>query len=173
MYGSNDSVWQGQLPDQMFEAYVAHGAQANMVDFGAYKNDAHRLVGDRDGVSIWWPRVKTFLAEVGMPIRVQYQVSEPRIPSPSGYAAVDAITAVPFVDEKGREAYRNFLSQYSSRAFAVSNSGAWSWAEGGDDPMSVALSACQKQSNDPCKLYAVDNAVVWKDHSDQTQTASR
>jgi dienelactone hydrolase len=173
MYGSNDSVWQGQLPDEMFEAYVAHGARADMVDFGAYKNDAHRLVGDRDGVSIWWPRVKAFLAQVGMPIAVQYQVSEPQIPSPSHYAAVDAVTAVPFVDEKGREAYRSFLNQYSSRAFAVSDSGAWSWAEGGDDPMSVALAGCQKQSSDPCKLYAVDNAVVYNDQSGQTQTASR
>jgi len=173
MYGSNDSVWQGQLPDDMFEAYIAHGARANMVDFGAYKNDAHRLVGDRDGVSIWWPRVKAFLTEVDMPVAVQYQVSEPHIPSPSGYATVDAVTAVPFVDDKGREAYRNFLGQYSSRAFAVSDSGAWSWAEGGDDPMSVALAGCQKQSTDPCKLYAVDNAVVWNDQSGPTQTASR
>jgi dienelactone hydrolase len=173
MYGSNDSVWPGQLPDQMFAAYTAHGATAAMVDFGAYKNDAHRLVGDRDGIAIWWPRVKSFLASIGMPTDVQYMVSEPAVPSPSGYAQVDAITAVPFVDEKGREGYRSFLNQYSSRAFAVSSSGAWSWAEGGDNPMAVALASCQKESSDPCKLYAIDNAVVWKDHNDQTQTASR
>ena len=92
---------------------------------------------------------------------------------PSSPLAVDAITAVPFVDEKGREGYRSFLNQYSSRAFAVSDSGAWSWAEGGDNPMAVALASCQKESSDPCKLYAVDSTVVWKDHSDQTQTASR
>jgi hypothetical protein len=55
----------------------------------------------------------------------------------------------------------------------LSPSGAWSWAEGGDDPMSVALAGCQKQSSDPCKLYAVDNAVVYNDQSGQTQTASR
>lgn len=174
MYGSNDSVWQGNLADDMFESYVAHGARADMVDFGAYKNDAHRLVGDRDGVGIWWPRVKNFLAEIDMPTDVKYSVSAPEAPAPTGFANLDAVTSVPFVDEGGREGYRNFLSQYSSRAFAVSDSGAWSWAEGGDDPMSVALAGCQKQSNDPCKLYAVNNAVVWSDRSaNQTQTASR
>jgi dienelactone hydrolase len=174
MYGSNDSVWQGSLPDDMFASYTAHGARADMVDFGAYKNDAHRLVGDRDGVPIWWPRVKTFLADIGMPTDLQYQVSYPQAPSPTGFANVDTVTAVPFLDERGREGYENFLHQYSSRAFAVSDSGAWSWAEGGDDPMAVALDGCQKQSTDPCRLYAVNNAVVWDERSAaQTQTASR
>ncbi len=175
MYGSNDSVWQGGLPDEMFASYTSHGAKADMVDFGAYKNDAHRLVGDRDGVAIWWPRVKSFLAGIGMPTNLQYQVSYPQAPLPTGYASVDAVTAVPFLDERGREGYENFLHQYSSRAFAVSDSGAWSWAEGGDDPMSVALDSCQKQSSAPCRLYAVNNAVVWNDRGGvgATQTASR
>jgi hypothetical protein len=174
LYGTNDSVWEGDLATQMFDAFKSHGAQTQMVDFGAYKNDAHRLVGDRDGVPIWWPRVKAFLTRVGMPTAVQYQVADPQAPKPSGFASLDAVQAVPFVDENGRAGYRNFLSQYSSRAFAVSDSGAWSWAEGGDDPMSVAIAGCQKQSNDPCHLYAVDQAVVWRDGgSATTQTASR
>jgi dienelactone hydrolase len=173
LYGENDSVWQGGLAGQMYTAFTEHGAKAQMVDFGAYKNDAHRLVGDRDGVQIWWPQVKAFLTQIGMPTAVQYQVSEPQAPKATGYASLDAVTAVPFLDEGGRAGYRNFLHQYSSRAFAVSNSGAWSWAEGGDDPMSVALASCQKQSSDPCRLYAVNEDVVWRDASGDTQTASR
>jgi len=172
LYGDNDSVWQGGLSADMFGAFVAHGARASMVDFGTYKNDAHRLVGDRDGVQVWWPRVKAFLAQIGMPTSVQYQVAEPHAPNATDFASVDSIQSVPYVDESGRAGYRNFLNQYSSRAFAVSDSGAWSWAEGGDDPMAVAIAGCQKQSSDPCKLYAVDNAVVWKGSAD-TQTASR
>jgi hypothetical protein len=155
----------------MYAAYSAHGASAKMVDFGAYKNDAHRLVGDRDGVRVWWPAVEAFLARVGMPTGVQYRVADPAPPKASGFAALDAVTAVPFVDEAGRNGYRNFLHQYPSRAFAVSDSGAWSWAEGGDDPMSVAVANCQKQSSDPCRLYAVNDAVVWRDAS-SSQTAS-
>lgn len=174
IYGDNDSVWSRQLTQRMYAAYVEHGAQAQMVDFGDYKNDAHRLVVDRDGVRIWWPAVDAFLERIGMPTRVQYQVEGPAMPHASGYAAVDAVSAVPYVDAAGREAYRNFLGQYPTRAFAVSASGAWSWAEGGDDPMSVALANCRKENgNSPCHLYAVDNQVVWNDKSPATsQTAS-
>lgn len=174
IYGDNDSVWSPELTKRMYAAYVAHGAQAKMVDFGDYKNDAHRLVVDRDGVRVWWPAVDAFLERIGMPTHVQYQVNGPKMPQPSGYAAVDAINAVPYVDASGREAYRRFLGQYPTRAFAVSSSGAWSWAEGGDDPMSVALSNCRKENgNSPCRLYAVDDEVVWNDKSPATsQTAS-
>ena len=175
IYGDNDSVWSAALTQRMYAAYTAHGAQAKMVDFGDYKNDAHRLVVDRDGVRVWWPAVDAFLERIGMPTHVQYQVKGPAAPQPSGYAAVDAVNAVPYVDAAGRDAYRKFLSQYPTRAFAVSSSGAWSWAEGGDDPMSVALANCRKENgNSPCRLYAVDNEVVWNDKSQApSQTASQ
>jgi dienelactone hydrolase len=168
LYGDNDSIWSAPLVAGMFSAFTAHGASAKMVDFGSYKNDAHRLVGDRDGVHVWWPAVEAFLAQVGMPTGIQYRVEDPSAPKASGFAAVDAVNSVPYVDEAGRNGYRNFLHQYPSRAFAVSDSGAWSWAEGGDNPMSVAIDNCQKQSTSPCKLYAVDNSVVWGAGSSQT-----
>lgn len=174
IYGDNDSVWSAALTQRMYAAYTEHGAQAKMVDFGDYKNDAHRLVVDRDGVRVWWPAVDAFLERIGMPTHVQYQVKGPAMPQPSGYAAVDAVNAVPYVDAAGRDAYRKFLSQYPTRAFAVSSTGAWSWAEGGDDPMSVALANCRKENgNSPCRLYAVDNEVVWNDKTQaSSQTAS-
>jgi dienelactone hydrolase len=170
LYGENDSIWSPELTHRMYAAYVDHGAAAKMIDYGAYKNDAHRLVVDRDGIAIWWPSVDAFLARIGMPTRPEYRVQEPAMPQPSGYAAVDAINAVPYLDSAGRAAYRKFLHQYPSRAFAVASSGAWSWAEGGDDPMSVALANCSKENHgDPCYLYAVNDEVVW---SDSTRTAS-
>jgi dienelactone hydrolase len=175
LYGDNDSIWPSSLVSRMYAAYTEHspasGVSAKMIDFGSYKNDAHRLVGDRDGVQVWWPSVETFLARVGMPTGVQYRVSEPAQPKATHFASIDAVDSVPFVDEAGRAGYRNFLHQYPSRAFAVSDSGAWSWAEGGDDPMSVAVANCQKQSSDPCRLYAVNDNVVWKDQSTQTADA--
>jgi dienelactone hydrolase len=160
-YGQNDSFWSSQLVAQMYGAYVHGGAHAQLVDFGAYKENAHRIVGDRDGVAIWWPHAEAFLAQIGMPTAVRYRVEDAPTPAPTGYATIDAIDAVPFINESGREGYETFLKQYPSRAFAVSDTGAWSWAEGGDDPVSVALDNCQKHSNDPCRLYAVNNTVVW------------
>jgi hypothetical protein len=54
----------------------------------------------------------------------------------------------------------------------MSSTGAWSWAEDGDDPVEQALSNCQKRSSQPCKLYAVDNNVVWSNEPATTTTAS-
>ena len=163
LYGTNDSVWPSPLATRFYAAYTSNGASAQMVDFGAYKNDAHRLVGDRGGVHVWWPSVEAFLARVGMPTRVQYRVDDLERPKATGYAAIDSVESVPFLDEAGRNGYRQFLQQYPGRAFAISDSGAWSWAEGGNDPMSMAVANCQKESSNPCRLYAVDNAVVWTD----------
>ncbi|GLU32787.1 prolyl oligopeptidase family serine peptidase [Trinickia caryophylli] len=170
IYGDNDSIWTPTLISGMYAAYTEHGAPAQMVDFGNYKNDAHRLVVDRDGVNIWWPSVDAFLTRIGMPTRALYYVENPAAPHASGFASLDSINAVPYLDAAGRAAYRKFLHQYPSRAFAISDSGAWSWAEGGDDPMSVALANCRREnSGSPCRLYAVNDKVVW---SDQTSTAS-
>lgn len=178
LYGDNDSVWSPDLVTKMFAAYRdaqtggdRQAATAKLVDFGAYKNDAHRLVGDRDGVKIWWPTVEAFLANRGLPTAVQYRVATQAAPRGTGFAQIDSVGAVPFVDQAGRDGYRNFLKQYPSRAFAVSDSGAWSWAEGGDNPMAVAISNCEKHSADPCRLYAVNNTVVWNNGGTQTAQA--
>lgn len=175
LYGDNDSVWTPELVTRMYAAFhtaqlgeAQPGAGSNLIDFGSYKNDAHRLVGDRDGVKIWWPKVEAFLANQGMPTAVEYRVATQAAPHATGYAQIDSVGAVPFLDQSGRDGYRNFLKQYPSRAFAVSDSGAWSWAEGGDNPMAVAIANCQKHSSDPCRLYAVNSNVVW---SNDTATA--
>jgi dienelactone hydrolase len=167
-YGDNDSVWTPALVAQMRDAYASHGTPMQFVDYGRYKDDAHRLVIDRDGVDVWWPAVDAFLARLNLPTAIRYAVAEPHEPKASGYASIDSIDSVPFVDDAGRDGYRHFLSQQPSRAFAVSAEGAWSWAEGGDDPMALALDNCAKQDMGSCRLYAVDNRVVWNAQSSQT-----
>ncbi|KVE26855.1 hypothetical protein WS67_14845 [Burkholderia singularis] len=172
LYGDNDSVWSRELVAQARDAYMAHGASTLFVDFGRYKDDAHRLIVDRDGVPIWWPSVETFLSRLKLPTAVRYAVANPLAPKASGYAAIDTVSAVPFIDEAGRAAYRRFLAHQPSRAFAVSTQGAWSWAEGGDDPMALALESCRKQEAGSCQLYAVDDRVVWRGEDARTADTS-
>lgn len=161
LYGDNDQFWPQALAQQMLAVYRAGGGDAKLIDFGNYKDNAHRLVSDRDGVGIWWPVMEAFLDRIGLPTAVRFQISDAPLPPPSGYAALNDIAALPYLDEAGRAGYRGFLRQYPSRAFALSSTGAWSWAEGGDDPVSLALENCQHNSRLPCRLYAIDNAVVW------------
>lgn len=160
-YGDNDRFWPSGLAPQLYSAYRSGGGRAMLIDFGSYKDNAHRLVGDRDSVPVWWPGVARFLHRLGMPTKVRFAVTRPVLPPATGYAPLQAVNAVPYLDAEGRAGYQNFLEKYPTRAFALSDSGAWSWAEGGDDPITVALDSCQRNSRDACRLYAIDNTVVW------------
>jgi dienelactone hydrolase len=164
-YGENDSHFAHPLANRLHQAYTANGGLAKLVAFGAFKRDAHGLVGSRDGVSIWWPETEAFLRQLGMPTDVTVALAEPQRPARTDYAAIDNVEAVPFVRQNGRDAYRTFLTKSLPRAFAVGSNGAWSWAEEGDDPAARALSACVRDSGQACKLYAVDDYVVWSNQA--------
>jgi hypothetical protein len=71
------------------------------------------------------------------------------------------VAAIPYLAGNGREEYRAFLQRQMPRAFAVSPTGAWGWAEEGEDPGASALAACQSRSSQACRLYSVDDYVVW------------
>ena len=57
-------------------------------------------------------------------------------------------------------AYKRFLEAKLPRAFAIGPKGAAGWATG-DWAIGRALGFCQRRSGDRCKLYAVDDDVVW------------
>lgn len=164
-YGENDSYFNHALADQMHQAYTGAGGKATLVKFGAFKQDAHGMSGSRDGVRIWWPETEKFLRHIGMPTEEIFRIAEPAALPHSGFAALDDAGAVPYLREQGREQYRSFLAKSQPRAFALSPTGAWSWVEDGDDPAARALANCQKNSTQPCKLYAVDDRVVWTSKS--------
>lgn len=162
-YGANDSYFNHELASRLHRAYVAAGGHAQLVAFGAFKNDAHGMVGSRDGFAVWWPQARAFLQRLGMPTEEVVAIAEDAPIPRTDFAALGDIDSVPFLRERGREAYRAFLAKSTPRAFAVSASGAWSWAEEGEDPAGRVLKACQANSQQPCKLYAVDDYVVWSD----------
>ncbi len=162
-YGENDSYFDHPLAQQMQAAYQAGGAAAQLVAYGPFKNDAHGMIGSRDGVAIWWPETERFLKRIGMPSDEVLAIADTPRPPATAFAAVDSVDAVPNLSAQGKAGYRDYLAKGTPRAFAISGSGAWSWAEEGDDPAERALAACQKNSKQPCLLYSVDNDVVWND----------
>jgi dienelactone hydrolase len=162
-YGANDSYFNPELATKMHQAYVDAGGNAELVAYGTFKKDSHGMSGSWDGVKIWWPETEKFLRQIGMPTDAVVALSDDMKLQKTDYAALDNVDAVPYLKEKGREAYRAFLGKSFPRAFAVSSTGAWSWAEDGDDPRTQVLANCEKSSNGPCKIYAVNDYVVWSD----------
>jgi len=85
-----------------------------------------------------------------------------------GFAPLEKVDAVPFLREKGRDAYREFLSRPTPRAFAIAPNGAWASssrsAPGSRQPDVVGnvMESCNRRGNGECKLYALDGRVVWR-----------
>ncbi|MEW7849403.1 CocE/NonD family hydrolase [Massilia aurea] len=173
MYGQNDSLFGPELAGRMHAAYIGAGGRGRLVEFPAFKRDAHGMLASRDGEKVWLQDTEQFLREIGMPTEVVVDVPAPPTPARTDYAQVDDIDAVPFLSEHGRRAYRDYLTKMTPRAFAVSASGGWTWAEEGEDPDGRALATCSAKSREPCRLYSVDDYVVWHDERiDQAEKAA-
>ena len=166
-YGDNDSYWDVPTWQAMAGRYKASGADMRMVAFGNFGTDAHAMFNSQGGARIWEPEVTRFLQRVGLPYQATSSATKfaakPGIPVPPAtkYASVLDEMKVPYVKDGGREGYKSFLGRDMPRAFAVSPQGAWGWANGGDDPLQRALDNCNRQQKGECKLYSVDDQVVW------------
>lgn len=169
-YGDNDSYFNPETWRAMHEQYQGAGGQARIVAFGTFGTDAHGMFGSRNGARIWQPEVTRFLLQIGMPSETQQAFSRfgtegggmPR-PESTTFAALNDEAKLPHLRDGGRAGYRAYLGKALPRAFAISPSGAWGWADGGDDPLQRALNNCNRNATAPCKLYSVDNDVVWKE----------
>jgi dienelactone hydrolase len=172
MYGANDSLFGPDLVARIHDAYVRAGGQAKLVEYGNFKRDAHGMIASRDGEKIWWRETAPFLKQIGMPTEERYTVTaQPSLPK-TDFAKLDNVDAVPYLGEHGRSAYREYLDKMTPRAFAVSANGAWCWAEEGEDPDRRALATCEKKAGQACRLYSVDDNVVWRDDPADLQRAS-
>ncbi len=164
-YGDNDSYFSPFTFNGMFEKYTAAGGNAQLVAFGVFENDAHSMFSSRKGETIWQPKIDAFMRQVGLPADIVYPkfagIQRMAPPAPTDFAGINDVLAVPFLTEKGREGYKNFLTKQYPRAFAIAPSGRWAWTEMGDDPLKRALDTCHKNNNQVCRLYAVDDQVVW------------
>jgi dienelactone hydrolase len=165
-FADNESAYTPEVLKPAFDAYVAGGAPATLVNFGNFTPDPSAMFAVYRGLSIWWPPIEQRLAAAGMPTAVAHPefatAGWTKAPPPSGYAAIQDTTKLPFVTEPMLKGYATFLKWNNPRAFAVGPGGAWSWAASTEDPRKLALESCQKKATGPCRLYAVDNDVVWR-----------
>ena len=76
------------------------------------------------------------------------------------YARIDDTSKLPRLDAEGHEGYRRFLASDSTRAFAISDKGRWVRVNAVRGAARVALDRCQSYGG-RCRLYAVDDEVVW------------
>lgn len=159
-YGDNDSYWAAWLSKKMHSEFTAAGGKARLVAFGAFKNDAHNLFGDRDGLKIWWPEFEKFLVELGLPTKLLARGEET---DPEAVRLAD-VARVPHVQrsEACRNFYQIFLDADFPRAYAISGAGRCGYAYGGENPQERALEFCRGKTAQTCKLYAVDDRVVWE-----------
>jgi dienelactone hydrolase len=161
MYGQNDSLFSPELVARMHDAFEQAGGRAQLVEYAPFKRDSHGMLASRDGQKVWLADTMQFLERIGMPTKVVFKVPEPPQPQATNFAGIEDVEAVPFLSENGKRAYREYLTKMTPRAFAVSPSGAWCWAEEGEDPEARALATCSAKSDKPCRLYSVDEHVVW------------
>ncbi len=168
-YGDNDSYFDPNTYRRMHEQYQAAGGQARLVAFGTFGSDSHSLFGSRSGAAIWQPEMTRFLAGLGLPSEpdpafARYGAAPAMsVPDRTDFAALADVEHVPHVRPTGREGYKVYLTHPLPRAFALAPNGAWGWAEGGDDPLARALANCNRNGKGACRLYSVDEDVVWKE----------
>jgi dienelactone hydrolase len=152
LYWPNDKYWGAESPRRWHKAWVAGGGVAEFPVFGPTGTDGHSgMVTDMDH---WLPVVDAFLSRLGF--------DKPGIvtrPPRGSFADLKDVGKVP-VSARAREAgYAKFLEARSPRAFAIGERGAYGYATG-DYAMGRAVGFCQR-SGQTCRLYAVDDDVVW------------
>lgn len=167
-YGDNDSYFSPSTWQDMAARYNSGGEKARVVAFGTFSSDSHSMFGSTKGQGIWQPEVTRFLESIGLPsqpapafARFAPAGKKTEAPPKTDFAAITEEPALPFLSASGKAGYKAFLSKEVPRAFAVGPTGGWGWAEGGDDPIKRALDSCNRHASGKCKLYAVDNDVVW------------
>lgn len=76
------------------------------------------------------------------------------------FASIDDVSMLPQVGDDGREGYRRFLAGDAPRAFAISDKGRWVRVNAVRGAARLAMDRCQSYGG-RCRLYAVDDEVVW------------
>lgn len=135
-----------------------------------------KAVANDDAVVVWAQQLPAVLRRFFANFDSQAQL--PLIPMAREMAVLPValedgrlrdVDAIPYINDKARQRYRDWLKSPPPRAFAISAAGAYAYTSGvapadetlPSDPAERAVILCNRNSKQPCKLYAVNGAVVW------------
>lgn len=152
-YWANDKYWGADNPQRWHRAWTSGGGQAELNLMQASGTDGHS--GMANDMDHWVPLAEKFLARHGFS-----QAGAVAIPQASGFAKVTDVSRVPVSQASRDNTYAKFLAGSSPRAYAIGPQGYTGWATG-DWAAGRALGHCQARRGIVCKLYAVNDDVVW------------
>jgi dienelactone hydrolase len=170
LYWTHDRYWGEQIPRRWARAWAEGGGQVDFQQLGPWPVPASRAAAAADGspprpvdghnglgsdMDRWVPLAEAFLARAGF---TRSGVT-PRPPQ-SGFARVEEAEKVPVTPPRREQLYRAFLRAPVPRAFVIGPDGRAAWASG-DWAIGRALGLCQWRDGQRCRLYAVDDEVVW------------
>jgi dienelactone hydrolase len=153
LYWDNDKYWGPDTPKRWHQAFIDGGGKAELHTLPAAGNDGHG--GVNIDMNAWVPLVEAYLARIGF--------TKPGLvsrPAATDFARIDDAGKVPTSQNNRDGAYKRFLDAKPPRALALGPKNAIGWASG-DWALGRALGNCQRRNGEPCKLYAVDDDVVW------------
>ena len=153
IYWLNDLYWGADWPRRWAQAWTDGGGTVDFQQLPAVGSDGHG--GLNTAMDHWVPLVEAHLAKAGF-----HQSGLVQRPPKTDFAQLDDIDKVPLPQAARDNFYKRFLATKPPRALAIGPGGAVGFA-GGDWALGRALGFCQARRGVACKLYAVDDDVVW------------
>ncbi len=154
LYSENDNYWGPDIPRKWHAAYTGAGGKAEFAAFGPVSTDGHSLLAK--GMPLWRPVLDQFITTLG--------IAPPQAtgaPPASGFASINDASKIPLVKQDVKDSgYARFLALDLPRAMAIGPKGEWAFFSG-DHVIQRTLERCAQTAKTACKLYAVDDSVVW------------
>lgn len=157
IYWTHDRYWGDKLPRDWADAWREGGGRIefhHLGPWGTAEVDGH--MGYERDMDHALPLLDAHLARAGFT-----QPALPQRPPASGFARLDEVDKVPLKTANARQqALERFGAARRPRALAIGPGGRYGWA-GGDWAIGRALGFCAVAEGRACRLYAVDDDVVW------------
>jgi dienelactone hydrolase len=164
LYNPYDELFTPALIAKVRLAYTDAGAKvifADVLPSEKQELGGHNFMIWRSSVSNWWLQAYAYLQQQGAPLAYRYVVSPAYDDKPSGYARIDDVDKLPVVAQS-KKYYPDYLKYPSPKVAAVSANGGLYYEADENLPTDKVLKKCTAMFNAACKLYSIDEAVVYK-----------